>query len=60
MNDLLCRGFAPAENFIGQFRIKPSAALLAFMYQRIQAFDYDKFDDDMTKYKVNIDPFYST
>lgn len=49
----LSRGFSPEENFLAKFRFNPCAPLLSFIYQRLEAFNYQQFDLEMSKYKVN-------
>jgi DegT/DnrJ/EryC1/StrS aminotransferase family len=46
----LSRGFKPGESFIARFRMNPCAALVHFIYERIAAFDYKAFDENMRKY----------
>jgi hypothetical protein len=35
----LSRGFKPGEDFISRFRLKPCAALIHFLHERIENFD---------------------
>lgn len=46
----LSRGFKPDESFITRFRFKPCAPMLAFIFYRMEKFDYKAFDGYMNKY----------
>ena len=46
----LSRGFKPGEEFITRFRLKPCAALLQFLYERIEDFDEKEFESNTRKY----------
>jgi dTDP-4-amino-4,6-dideoxygalactose transaminase len=39
----LMRGFAPSDNFLQKFRLRPSAALLSFLHYRLTTFDEEHF-----------------
>ena len=46
----MSRGFKPGEDFITRFRLKPCAALIHFLNERLEDFDYNEFDTNMRKY----------
>jgi len=40
----MVRGFKPGEDFLGKFRILPSAPLLSFILERMKSFDHANYD----------------
>ena len=46
------RGFNSKANYLGKFNLKPSVALLAFLYDRLKNFDPIKFEATVKKLNV--------
>jgi hypothetical protein len=40
----LLRGFKPDKDYLGRYRFRPCAALVAFIYDRVSEFDVKLFD----------------